>query len=178
MARMTSVAISYLKNFLPSQKNSLAHQTRWLSFAFSSILSATFRLCFSTVTLNSRISPRELGQIRPIIPLQCCQILPHSISFHPLPSGGCLSLYPRSHQPLASIVEKKQSETGPHAHLHPMETGIWLHIFTPCYLSCYPAHPPSPFTAILLPSVLLERKLQLWALYLNHATMTPFHLPS
>lgn len=47
---------------------------------------------------------------------------------------------------------KKQSERRPHAHLHPMETGIWLQIFTPSYLSCSPAvTPPSlPFTAILL----------------------------
>lgn len=66
---------------------------------------------------------------------------------------------------------KKQSEAGPCAHLHSMETGIWLQIFTPCYLSHNPAvTPPSlSFTDILLPSVpsLLEIKLQLWALYLN-----------
>lgn len=109
--------------------------------------------------------------MRPVIPLWCCQIRPHSISFGPLPSGGCLSLYPRSHQSLASIVEKSNQKQAPVHTCIPWKLGSDSRSLLLVTSTHNPAvTPPSlSFTVILLPSVpsLLEIKLQLWALYLN-----------
>lgn len=180
MARITSVAISYLKNSLPSQKNSLARQTRWLDFVFSSTLSATFqRLLFHSHSELQQFTYRSLTN-------ETCnstKVLPTPPTFSIIWSFAIwgmlvsVSMFPSNP---CFYCGKKQSEPGPRAHLHPMETGIWLQIFTPFYLSCYPAvMPPSlSFTAILLPSVpsLLERKLQLQALYLNQCHNDTFPL--
>lgn len=153
MARMTSVAISYLKNSLPSPKNQSCSSNPMAELC----IFQHFRLCFSTVTLNSSTSPRELWQTRPVIPLWCCQILPHSISFGPLPPGGCLSLYPPSHQPLAPIWEKCNQRHAPGHTWIPWKLGSDSRSLLLVALQWHlPASHSQPFSFPLSPACLEE----------------------
>lgn len=176
---MTSVAISYLKNSLPSKKTVLLIKPDGWALHFPPFSLPRFRVCFSTVTRNSSTSPRQLWQMRPVIPLRCCQILPHSVSFGPLPSGGCLSLYPWSHQPLGSLVEKSNQKDAPMHTCIPWKLGSDSRSLLPLtslarLQSRLPVSHSQPFS-FPVPS-LLQRQLQLWALYLNQGYKDTFPL--
>lgn len=176
---MTSVAISYLKNSVPSKKTVLLIKPDGWALHFPPFSLPRFRVCFSTVTRNSSTSPRQLWQMRPVIPLRCCQILPHSVSFGPLPSGGCLSLYPWSRQPLGSLVEKSNQKDAPMHTCIPWKLGSDSRSLLPLtslarLQSRLPVSHSQPFS-FPVPS-LLQRQLQLWALYLNQGYKDTFPL--
>lgn len=117
---MTSVAIPYLKNSLPSQKAALLDKPDGWALHFPTLSLLHFRVRFSTVILYSSSSPMGLLQVTLVISIWCYQLLPLSVSLGPSPSGGCQTHIWGMLVPVSMIwpmphfcCRKKPGRTGP-----------------------------------------------------------------